>query len=273
MNVVILGQNGMAGHVVKDYFRAAHNFSVMGFGREAFDINVRRYEMVATKLSSLCGLQTDWVINCVGVIKPQMHKDMARSVFVNGIFPRYLADWGKETDTKVLHITTDCVFQGTSGKYTESSQHDALDEYGKTKSLGEPDNCMVVRTSIIGPEFGGRKRSFLEWVLGQHGTKVNGYTNHLWNGVTTLELARVLSDIVSSNLYSEGVSHVFSEDITKFDMVRKIKEGFGLDFELNPVEAPISCNRTLRTEKGLNSLVKPLGFDSMLEEMYTLCVD
>lgn len=268
MRVAILGQNGMLGHVVEKIFRREVG-EVVAFGRAALDVYPRKLNDMGTKLSILMGMDTDYVINCIGAIKPVFvnSTDHAVPIYTNAVFPHQLATWGELTKTKVIHITTDCVYSGNKGQYTESDPHDALDVYGKSKSLGEPQNAMVIRTSIFGPEAGGRKRSFLEWVKSQDGKTINGFTNHYWNGLTTLELAHGLLDIVSSDVWTKGLFHVFSEDVSKYDMVAQIADAYNLDIDIKPFETDMCVDRTLRTTKDLNDFIQPAGFSNMIYEL------
>lgn len=267
MKVAILGHSGMLGHVVERVFKGEVNTS--GYGRAALDVYPRKLNDIGTKLSSLLGMDVDYVINCIGAIKPTFDKatDLSVPIYTNAVFPHQLATWGELTDTKIIHITTDCVFSGNRGQYTEADVHDALDVYGKSKSLGEPDNCMVIRTSIFGPEMGGRKRSLLEWAKSQEGKTVNGFTNHYWNGLTTLELAHSLFDIVGADVWAPGIFHVFSEDVSKYDMLMQISEAYNLEMDINPYETETCVDRTLRTIEDLNDYVQPACFSNMLYEL------
>jgi len=269
MRVAILGQDGMLGHVVKKAFEREGLYEIIGFGRESLDIYPRKLNAMGVKLSMLMGFETDYVINCIGAIKPTFAatQDHSVPIYTNAVFPHQLATWGELTNTNVVHITTDCVYSGNLGKYVEDSPHDALDNYGKSKSLGEPENAMVLRTSIFGPERGGRKRSLLEWIKGQEGKSINGFSNHYWNGLTTLELANCLVDIVDADLWTKGLFHVFSEDVTKFDMLRTICDMYNLDVTVNEHETDACIDRTLRTTKDLNGYLQPAGFSNMVAEL------
>ena len=268
MKVVILGQDGMLGHVVKKVFQQ-ESCEVIGYGREAFEVYPRKLNDLGGRLSTLMGFETDYVINCIGAIKPtfQSTPDHTIPVYTNAVFPHQLATWGELTSTHIIHITTDCVYSGNRGKYIEDDPHDALDNYGKSKSLGEPEHAMVLRTSIFGPEQGGRKRSFLEWIKSQDGKTINGYSNHYWNGLTTLELANCLFDIVDADIWTKGLFHVFSEDITKYDMVKTIVEAYGLDIVVDEHETPTCIDRTLRTAKELNEYLQPACFSNMIYDL------
>ncbi len=269
MKVAILGQTGMLGHVVERVFKKEWGADVAGFGRPALDVYPRKLNDVGTKLSSLLGMGTDYVINCIGAIKPTFSSasDLSIPIYTNAVFPHQLATWGELTKTKIIHITTDCVYSGYKGQYTEIDPHDALDIYGKSKSLGEPANAMVIRTSIFGPEYGGRKRSFLEWVKQQRDKEVSGFTNHYWNGLTTVELAHALLDIVASDVWTQGLFHVFSEDVSKYDMVTQISEAYNLNIQVNPLDTDLCIDRTLRSEEDLNEFLQPAAFSNMLYDL------
>ena len=125
---------------------------------------------------------------------------------------------------------------------------------------------MVLRTSIIGPERGTNK-SLVEWLLSNKGGKVNGFTNHIWNGLTTLELSKCINAIIHEDLYQEGTHHLFSSDVTKLDMLRIMSDAWALCIEVHPTEAKEPCNRALRTAKTLNSVVRPTSYVEMIEEL------
>lgn len=241
MKLVVFGSRGMLGRYVSTYFnRQGHE--VIEITREDFDAsNFLEY----TKLPQFVE-GADAVINCIGTIKPVANKqDKAITFMVNSIFPNYLA---RVTFTKGIpfyHITTDCVFTGHLGQYTEDSYPDMLDDYGFSKSLG--DYCkefgFVIRTSIIGEEL-NNKRSLIEWVKSQKDNEVTGYINHNWNGVTCLQLAKILESLLQKP-YSPGILHIFSEDVSKYELVKMISDVFDLNVSVIPGAASEECNRTL----------------------------
>lgn len=245
------------------------DLAVNGFGREALELIPRSLNKIGAKLTELLGFDTAWVINCMGATKPYFDNasDLTLPIYSNAIFPHQLAKWAELMHTNVIHITTDCVYDGYVGRYDERSPHSAQDLYGKSKSIGEPDNCMVIRTSIIGPEKEGRSKHFLSWVKSQKGKPTNGYANHLWNGVTTLELAYIIADVICSYYYENEVFHIFSSDISKHDMIKQISDVYGLDIDLKQVEADVDCDRRLRTIKALNDLTSPKPFIEMIQEL------
>ena len=208
----------------------------------------------------LDAVQPDYVINCIGVIKPRMIDNFEAAIYINAIFPHMLARLCKDK-TKLIHITTDCVFSGEQGPYKETAPHDALDEYGKTKSLGEcSGDAMVLRTSIVGPE-PYNKHSLISWVQKQQDQIVQGYTNHLWNGVTTFEFARILQQIIHKDLWKVGIYHIHSpKTINKYELVDLILRRYNITPSMfKHVEASIDCDRRLATiyPEFLTSLVIP----------------
>lgn len=160
-----------------------------------------------------------------------------------------------------------CVFSGNYGQYTETTPHDCIDVYGKTKSLGEPTNCTVVRSSIIGEE-AGQSRSLIEWIKSMKDKSANGYTNHLWNGVTCLQMAKIFENIIANNKYWKGTRHVFSPDsVTKYELVKLVSDVYNLNINVTPVEAGIPCDRTLSTIYSDANFDIPL-LKIQIEELY-----
>ncbi len=208
-----------------------------------------------TKLAFVIG-DTSWVINNIGIIKPYIHDDnpeeVERAIVVNALFPYRLAQAAALNGAKVLQIATDCVYSGAKGQYVESDLHDALDAYGKTKSLGETNLSHVhhLRCSIIGPEPKAFV-SLLEWFRRQPQNAVmNGYTNHHWNGVTTFHFAKICRGIITTNMTLPHLQHVVpTGTISKAELLEIFaKEYQRRDITINPVEAKTVINRTLATE-------------------------
>lgn len=210
--------------------------------------------------------EVDAVVNCAGVIKPYSLKEPIMTMFVNGAFPHLLAViYG----SKLIQITTDCAFAGLEGApYTEESPKSPNDLYGLSKSLGEPaDRALVLRTSIIGPEIHGFV-SLIEWVKKQSGQTAKGFTRHLWNGITTKQFGKIVHQIVSQRdqYPATGLYHIFSSDVTKYDMVTKIAKKFGVDVTVTPDDGPV-LDRRMGTVKDLNAKLQTPTFDAMLAEM------
>jgi dTDP-4-dehydrorhamnose reductase len=225
----------------------------------------------------------DWVINCVGITKPLITDDdrlkVEQAVRVNSLFPHTLAAAAEATSARVLQIATDCVYSGAHGNYREDALHDALDVYGKTKSLGEvtSPNVHHLRASIIGPE--PKEHKFLlDWFLGQpRAASLNGFTNHEWNGVTTLQFARIIAGIAAAKLQLPRLHHLVPADrITKAAMLDAFAAFYGRsDITINQVRASSTIDRTLQASNGqLNEALwacagyaKPPTVRDMIEEL------
>jgi dTDP-4-dehydrorhamnose reductase len=239
--ILILGSGGMLGNYVSTYFNRIGTYDVTSFNRNQFDVLIHPVQDL--KVSNY-----DVVINCIGVIKPLVNKiGTLNTTVINSVFPHLLANECKTHNVKLIHITTDCVFSGKTGFYLETSDHDALDVYGKTKSLGEPDNAMVIRTSIIGEEVNSN-RSLIEWVKSNHRKTVDGYTNHTWNGLTCLEVAKFIERCLRDDIYWEGVRHIFNTTpTTKKELVELIAVTFNIDLTIISRETTPPVYRTLST--------------------------
>lgn len=270
MKVAVLGSTGMLGFAVGRYFLSS-------LGEDAVFLSFRNPDLAYGKnqfyyrpllLSAPCPAlpsDVDYVINCIGIIKPHMRAGRDSAVFLNAIFPRRLADMCEAAGAKLIHITTDCVFSGKSGSYTEESLHDCTDAYGKSKSLGEPDNCMVLRTSIIGPELHSGV-SLVEWLRSQSGGSVKGFTNHLWNGVTTWQYADICLQIIRKSLFECGTYHLVSETVTKFDLLKLLDKIFGFGVRIEPSAEGPAVDRTLDTVKGLSASLEIADLEAQIKD-------
>jgi dTDP-4-dehydrorhamnose reductase len=206
----------------------------------------------------------DYVINCIGVIKPYISNLLSNSIEnairVNSLFPHSLNLDATQKDYKVIQIATDCVFSGKQGLYYELNPHDPHDVYGKTKSLGEinSSNFMNIRSSIIGPEI-GRSTSLWEWVVNQpRDARIDGYTDHFWNGVTTKVFAEICLGIIQNDIFQSGTYHLVPEDsVSKFELVKQIAESNKRpDIRIFPKTTGNATNRTLRTlEPAFNQMM------------------
>ena len=265
--VLVLGASGMLGSMVTDFLSRDEDLSVAATMRSAGLIskaadrikNVKWVILeVNNELQTIQQLQElgrfDWVVNSIGVIKPYARDDrpteIESAITVNAAFPHWLARAFEHA--RILQIATDCVYSGAKGQYTESDKHDALDTYGKTKSLGEVllPNVNHLRCSIIGPEPKSYV-SLLEWFRRQPAnTKISGYTNHSWNGVTTLHFAKICHGIIKDNTALGHLRHVIpGGQITKYDLLRCFAESYRRsDIEIAPADAPQPIDRRLTTE-------------------------
>ncbi len=197
----------------------------------------------------------DYCINAVGVIRQLIQESDVQSIGVaqkiNRDFSQELASASKSLKIKTIQIATDCVFSGLQGNYLETSPHTPTDVYGRSKSEGEKlsENLMHIRCSIIGRELRSQN-SLMDWLLSQpENSRVQGFINHLWNGVTTYHFAKVVLGVMAGGTFEEGTFHLVPADtVSKFDILNDIADSFNrLDLEIAPFEAEIDIDRTLGT--------------------------
>lgn len=241
--MVILGSRGMLGSMVKRVIPKAQ-----AYDRPLLDAE-EPLDVELLKLNN-----NERIINCIGVIKPYCD-DVERAIRVNSLFPHSLP-------ARTIQIATDCVYSGAHGNYTEQDLHDATDVYGKTKSLGEAPQLYNLRCSIIGPETQNHL-SLLDWFMSQEG-EANGFTNHLWNGITTYHFAKIAQGVIISNIKLPKIQHIVPADIVnKHQLLQIIAEEFNKDIKVKPVTAPEAVNRTLSTSNPElnNQLWQLAGYD------------
>ena len=257
MKVFLFGANGMLGNYVRSYLYHNH-IQVIPLTRKDFDLE----ELSVLSLKKFLeekGLGVDDVIvNCAGVI-PQASKDRELSkrnyYKINSILPIILS----MLTTHMIHITTDCVFSGATGSYHEYSNHDEINDYGTSKSLGELCDGTIIRTSIIGEEL-VNKRSLLEWVISNENRTINGYSNHYWNGVTCLQLAKIIHKIISESTYWKGVRHIFSPTtVSKYELCAMISDIYDLNIKVKEYE-------TEKVDKSLSTVYEVHGIIPELKE-------
>jgi dTDP-4-dehydrorhamnose reductase len=248
MRVLVLGKNGMLGGYVYNYL--SEYFEVIGTTRRELDATTATIDLVASNIKS-----GDVVVNCIGIVPQRGNPKKIDFVAVNSMFPLIVQEACNKKGAKFIHITTDCVFNGLWGDYDEEDEHDTYDIYGATKSIGEPENATIVRTSIIGEE----KYNFcslLEWVKLNKGKEISGFTNHIWNGITCLQFAKICKYIIDNNIFWRGVKHIMSPNpITKYELVKLISEVYNLNIKVTPYTTEVTCDRTLssvRTDVSIN---------------------
>lgn len=265
ITVGVLGSTGMLGHTVCEVLEADPRFEVRRYCRDPREGEHFVDACIPGATKSLD--EVEYVINCVGLIKQLVGTDRRDWFVVNSIFPWLLAERCVRNDAKLIQISTDCVYDGKRGSYSEEDAHDATDDYGLSKSLGEPAaRAMVLRTSVIGHENRG-KLSLLEWAISQRGKHVQGYANHFWNGLTAIEYANICKRIMLQRLYERGTYHVFSDTVSKHLLLTMINDAYKLDLEIMPTITPERCDRTLATVEGLNSALEIPSLAEMIRTM------
>lgn len=280
MKILILGASGMVGSAFYRVLQQTNHDIWVGLRKRKND-----YGEYFAKAQALEGLQAEnyksfeeqidklkpqIVINAMGVtLRKAEIQDLDFTLMVNSLLPQKLRIWCQRNQAHLIQMSTDCVFSGkTDGDYTELSTPDATDVYGRTKALGEVDgsHCLTIRGSMIGPEWFGKTELF-EWALAKKGQKVSGYDGVIYSGITTLAMAQFITKLIQAGPLPVGLFQVSGAPISKYDLLCKINQVFGLEMQ-------IEKNTSQRSRKLLLShkSQKELGFlvpewDKMLEEL------
>jgi len=284
MKVVILGATGLIGHkLYQSLEQAGHSVSGFIHGRLADfpnvgflqngdiveECDVLEFDRLADQIQVR---QADVVLNCVGVTKRKPEVDIPLvAISVNSLFPHRLVELSRSAKFRVIHFSTDCVFNGEIGDYTEDSVTTGEDTYGKTKALGEVSypESLTIRSSFIGRELAG-KTELLEWLIAQNGKTIKGFTEAYYSGVSTIFMARVVQNIIEKH---PNVSHLHqlatAKPISKYDLLCSARDAFGLDIEIVPDDS-FKINPTLNGGKLAGALgLNVPGWSSMMSELAT----
>ncbi len=230
--ILIIGTKGMAGHVVFTYLQETGKYEVFGLARNieesahVFNADVSDTHKLEKIISEN---QFDAVINCIGILNKDAEDHPSKAVWFNSYFPHFLESITKGTSTKVIHISTDCVFNGKRGGYIETDQKDGYGYYAQSKALGEVDNekDLTIRTSIIGPELNKNGIGLFHWFMSQpENAQLKGYSQAYWSGITTIELAKVIDEVLSSQNASGLVQVAGKEKIDKYNLLKLFNEVF-----------------------------------------------
>jgi dTDP-4-dehydrorhamnose reductase len=268
MNFFILGCNGMAGHIISLYLKE-QGHSVLGFARtkskyvdsivgDAFDTELLKKLITENRF--------DAVVNCLGMLNQFAENDKASASFINSYLPHFLAKITADKETQIIHMSTDCVFSGKVGSYTEDSFCDGQTFYDRSKALGEliDSKNITLRNSIVGPDINVKGIGLLNWFMNQSG-EVNGYTKSIWTGQTTLQLAKTIEIAVlekAHGLYNAVPDH----SISKFELINLFNHYFK-DNSLNvvPVEGILADKSLIRTNFKFNFLIP--DYEIMIAEL------
>jgi dTDP-4-dehydrorhamnose reductase len=278
--ILILGVNGMLGFSIYHHFLENRNYKTYGtirgqlnekyFSSTSIIENLRILDINdQKKIEKIVNeIEPSYIINCIGIIKQSEnmndHKDV---IFLNSILPHILSTVADSIGAKLIHFSTDCIFDGLSGNYTEADHVSAKDFYGLSKFLGEisTENHLTLRTSIIGHEQ-KRKKSLVEWFLSQN-QSVAGYSKAYFSGLTTICVAKALEENLLFNDLS-GIYHLSADRIDKHTLLTKIRDVYRKDIEIIPTPSPsidrsLNCER-IRSDAGF----APYSWDHMIQEMY-----
>lgn len=279
MRVLVIGGDGMLGHQLVQGLAPRHEtfatlrgaadayrwHAFLGRHNARFGVDVRDPDAVPRALRDF---RPDAVVNAAGVVKQRRDAERAElAIEVNALFPHRLARQCRDAGAFLVQYSTDCVFSGSRGNYGESDAPDPVDLYGRTKLLGEPetDGCLTLRTSMIGPEL-SRKTGLLEWFLAQRG-QVAGYRRAVFSGLTTLEHVRIVDRILQRSTLVSGMFHVSAEPISKYDLLRMVREHFSHEVEL-VADDQLAIDRSLDSRHFREAFgYRPPAWDEMVKEL------
>ena len=281
-NILVLGASGMLGNAVLKFFAASKDYAVKGAVRskstvQLFPKNVRNLILSGLDIDDNDGLrrlidetESEVVINCIGLVKQLSDSsDPLVALPINSLLPHKLAQICNDSNARLIHISTDCVFSGSRGFYSEDDTPDSLDLYGVSKRLGEIDypNSITLRTSIIGHELNGN-RSLIDWFLLQEGN-IEGYTKAIFSGLPTNEMAKIIHDYVIPNNNLSGIYNISAEPISKYELLSLVAKIYGKSIKITKnddfkIDRSLDSSR-FRRLSGFNPLTWPELVTSMYE--------
>lgn len=264
MKILILGADGMLGHIVKQYF-IEQKYTVKGtsltIGQDyQYDIT----ENIKDLEGYIYDFKPDVVINCIGLLNNVAEENKPLAILLNSYFPHYVDKVCREHHSKFIHVSTDCVFDGLKGKYNENSFTNATSFYGQTKALGEIRNnkSLTLRTSIIGPDINDNGVGLFQWFMNQK-EEIYGFDKVLWSGITTLEFAKCMEKAIKNDL--TGLRHAVNNDeIDKYSLLNIINDTFNKKINIKK-NSDIISNKSLIRQTDFNFHIP--NYKRMIEEM------
>ncbi len=269
MKLLVLGCNGMAGHLISLYFKE-RGHDVIGFARSESNLLDQTIIGDAADLGLIKHMTIegnyDAVINCIGLLNQFAEDNKAMAILLNGYLPHYLAEITKDTKTRVIHMSTDCVFAGNNGPYYEDSLPNGYTFYDRSKAIGEINNTkdLTFRNSIIGPDIKESGIGLFNWFMKQKG-QIGGFTGAIWTGVTTYTLAKAMEAALDQNL--TGLYNlVNNESINKFDLCSLFNKYFRAnEVEINPNDK-LQLDKSLRRKREDFAFVVP-SYEQQIKEL------
>ena len=259
LRVLVLGLNGMAGHLITDFFVKEDGYEIFGLEEELF--LPANYNFI----TEINNFQPDIIINALRVVVQESEEYPQKAVFINSYVPKCIEKFYINSKVKIIHLSTDCVFSGEKGKYKETDIPDGKHMYSLTKYCGEIINNkdLTIRTSYIGPNQKNKHEELFDWFLNQRG-EIDGYINVFWNGITTLELAKIIKQAIEKNIC--GLYHLCSEEkLSKFDLLFKIKNQWNKNDVLINEKTNQKIDRSLIDTR---KKFKVIQYDKMFFDLY-----
>lgn len=264
MRILVLGKTGMLGHVVYTYF-LEKGYEVYGTTTKDEPLQYDAYKNLERIEEIIEEVKPEVVVNCIGILNQVCEQNKSLAVKLNSLLPHYIDSLSEKYGFKFIHISTDCVFEGTKGKYSELSYADATSFYGRSKALGEVVNnrSVTLRTSIVGPDANPNGIGLFQWFMNQK-ENVGGYTKVIWTGVTTVELAKQIEVAINNNI--TGLNHVVNNQfISKKELLELFKKYFAKKITILDNDSVKSEKTLIKTN--LSYDFKVPSYDQMIKEM------
>ena len=277
MKILILGADGMIGHKISQILGGLNHTLVLNSRTKSENLNnfisnaiFFNYDFLKQDVIELLNeINPELVINCVGITIRRGADIIENAIKLNQKLPHTIAEWCSKKSKKSIHFSTDCVFSGTKGNYSESDLLDAIDNYGLTKGKGEVQslNTLTIRSSMIGREL-FNKTELLEWLIGEKGKSVKGFSKVIYSGVTTLYMANLIKEIITEGLEISGIYNISSPPISKYDLLNKLNRVFNLDLIIEKDNSKKS-DKSLKSNKFFSKYYyhKP-NWDDMIKELF-----
>lgn len=259
----------MLGHVLVKELEKESQFNVYNIVREnklndkSIICDVLNIEDLKKSIEKV---RPEIIINCIGLLKEQSNLNISKAIYLNSYLPQWLLEYCELKNIKLTHISTDCVFNGINGNYTEQSKPNAIDNYGKTKALGEFNrkHHLVIRTSIIGPEINNNARGLLSWFLNSRG-EIYGFDRVIWSGVTTLELSKGIKFSIHNEI--DGLwNFTNGTPISKHQLLILIKQIFGINEVEIKRENKKKINLSLKSNRDIDFSIPT--YEEMINELF-----
>ena len=278
MKILILGLNGMLGNGFLKTINKYNKFEVYGTVRKNNNLKNLECKQIFENISCeeffklediLYQLKPSVVVNCIGLVKQNnSSQDNIKSITINSLFPHKVFEICQKINSRFIQISTDCVFSGSLGNYSENDLTDPQDIYGRSKLLGEinKEGAITLRTSIIGHSLFS-KHGLIDWFLNQE-YKIKGYKKAIFSGLTTFELSKVIIEYIIPDYNLHGIYHVSSRSISKFDLLNLVRKVYKKSIDIYPDDSLV-INRSLNSQKFKNiTKYSPPSWEKMINEMY-----
>ena len=266
--ILVLGSTGMLGHVLFEKLSSLKKYQIFNISRKKLNnetilVDVKNYKLLK---ETIYDLSPNYIINCVGILVEDSKLNPIDAIKINSLLPHQLKEIADNVNASLIQISSDCVFDGSVGKYSEDSRTSPIDIYGKTKMLGEINgpNHTNIRTSIIGPELFNNSRGLLSWILENHESNyIEGYSKSIWSGISTIELSKAIIYCIENSIF--GLLHISNKPISKYKLISLIVDEFNLNIKVKKVDGKISDKSLVSLRNDFNYKIPT--YEEMISEL------